>query len=210
VLALTSVTIQLRERTLTIWPCSGCGKVVLVVMRWGPYADILMFTPHRSVQHTRAGWPVHRSKMLIAFSWCNYPVVYVRAMTWHNPPGDTGARSASGLAFASADGAFRSRPGAHNEVSTLGSSVAPGRPKGTPSAGRRPDNKTTTVDFRGAAMAVRQEPLRQQRELLRPAGHQAVARGEGETVEPHVYLPRRHVRASALAPSRGNSSVTGA
>src|ERR1043165_7393228 len=36
VLAETSVTIQLRDRTLTIWPCSGCGEVVVMVMHHLP------------------------------------------------------------------------------------------------------------------------------------------------------------------------------
>jgi hypothetical protein len=35
--------------------------------------------------------------------------------------------------------------------------------------GRQPKQKATPVDVRGAAPLVRQEPLRQQRELLRPA-----------------------------------------
>lgn len=33
VLAETSVTIQVRDRTLTIFPCSGWGEVVVLVMR---------------------------------------------------------------------------------------------------------------------------------------------------------------------------------
>jgi hypothetical protein len=67
--------------------------------------------------------------------------------------------------------------GAHEEISTADWSIAGGQAKGTPSAGRQP--QATPVDVRGASTLVRHEPFRQQRELLRPSGHQAVARGEG-------------------------------
>src|SRR5437016_870087 len=69
VLAETSVTIQLRDRTLTIWPCSGCGEVVVVVViqhhpsqvsAQGDWPCRLEKRYAAAARHHRIVFPVHR------------------------------------------------------------------------------------------------------------------------------------------------------